>query len=114
MQDWHKKIAAGASVALGITIAFGGFMLVQAIAPGAVQNPDFGPVNDDVVPEYNIKCNWTGVQEKRLACDGSSSSSGCVSMDVTCDAGVVTGMRSRYIGAFGGSLNCSTACGTAW
>ena len=112
--SYARKLIAGASMGIGILLAMGGFIMVRAVAPNTTVNPTFGPINDDVQVNFGIACNWTGEQGKQMACDPSGSSSGCVSMNVTCEDGVVTRMRSGVIFAGGGGINCSTSCGTVW
>src|SRR3989344_628739 len=118
--SYARKFIAGASLGMGILLAMGGFIMVRAIAPGITADPTFGPIapmsliSGDVQVNFGIACNWAGEEGKQMACDPSGSSSGCVSMNVTCEDGVVTRMRSGVIFAGGGGINCSTSCSTVW
>jgi len=43
-----KRMFGGLSFIFGIVVVFGLYFLVQAVAPGAIDNPFFGPFEDDV------------------------------------------------------------------
>lgn len=45
---FQKKIIGGFGIGIGLVIAFGIYVLVQAVVPGTVQNPTFGPQQNDV------------------------------------------------------------------
>jgi len=49
---FRKKIIGGFGIGAGIVLAFGIFLLVQAVAPGIVTNPTFGPTDDDVKANF--------------------------------------------------------------
>ncbi|MEK7584375.1 MAG: hypothetical protein AAB490_03950 [Patescibacteria group bacterium] len=112
MNSAFKKFIAGMSLGAGILLAFGGFVFVRAVAPGALEQPFFGPQDEDVTPKFGIECNWTGEQLKKLACNGGSDN-GCVGMRVTCANGKVTAMHTGNVST-SNSINCSSDCGTDW
>jgi hypothetical protein len=49
---FRKKIIGGFGIGTGFVLAFGIFLLVQAVTPGTVTNPTFGPTDDDVYTDF--------------------------------------------------------------
>jgi hypothetical protein len=54
--DIKKGFISGAGFGLGISLIFGLYFLVQAVAPGEVLSPIFGPQDDDVDFQLELDC----------------------------------------------------------
>jgi len=113
-QNYISHFIGGVSLGIGVLLGIGIIYIAQAVDPGTIPNPTFGPNNQNVDIQTGIECSWTGEQPMQIGCNWGTTNF-CVWMNVTCDGSAVTGFREGGAWADEGvNLNCNTGCGILW
>lgn len=55
-----RNFIRGIMAGFAVSLIFGVFLFVRAVAPGATKNPSFGPQDDDVVIQPRLECIVVG------------------------------------------------------
>lgn len=100
-----RKMLGGFIFGASAILVFGVIIWVQAVAPGAITNPTFGPQDDDVKLNFQISCDWVGWYCGEPYVSSNPPCAGWISLsdhsgwgqhtipDMFCDNSVVTEVR---------------------
>jgi hypothetical protein len=98
--NYSNQFIRGTIFGFGFSVAVLFVFVAQAIAPGVVKNPIFGPTANDVVSSGGgATCSWTGWYCDANPCGGdwiNSDNLSIVVMDAYCDVGSSTVTDVRF------------------